>query len=198
MTKRIHLLVGIILILAALACNVSEEASETATPPTADAANVTPQTSGGSDLPQTHTDSALGIAFDYPEGWRIEGNPGDLIQVLSPPGSGNSPRPQGDGFPEDETKIEFIASNPNNPYSNIDEWIAFSEQPSQGPGGDLLFADTLTLPSGISAARGAFGTELDGSENPVLVIEHDGRLIIITGFGDTARFDEVVNTIRPS
>jgi hypothetical protein len=196
MNNRLYLFVGFALIVAALACNVSEDTSENTTLPTAE--NVTPLPSTSSDLPQTHTDSALGIAFDYPEGWRIEGNPGDLIQVFSPPGSGDNPRPQGDGFPEDETKVEFIANHPGNAYQTIDEWIAFSQQPSQGPGGDLLFSEKLTLQSGIPAARAAFGQQVDGSENPVLAIEHNGRLILITGFGDTARFDEIVNTIRPS
>jgi hypothetical protein len=182
---------GIFLLLAtSLACNISGSDSDEAPTPTQESA------SGTTSL--THTDASLGIAFDYPEGWRIEGTPGDLIQVFSPPGSGDNPRPQGDGFPEDETKIEFILSNPGNPYQNIDEWIAFSEQPSQGPGGSLISSEKLTLPSGIPAARGTFGNRPDGSETPTLVIEHNGRLIIITGFGDTTRFDEVVNTIRPA
>ena len=180
----------IFLLITALACNLSSDGSDDADTPS------TPTQESG--LPQTHTDADLGIAFDYPDGWRVEGTPGELIQVFSPPGSGDNPRPQGDGFPDDETKIEFIPSHPGNPFQTIDEWIAFSEQPSQGPGGSLVSSEKLTLPSGIPAARGTFGNRPDGSENPVLAIEHNGRLILITGFGDTTRFDEVVNTIRPS
>ena len=187
------------------ACSLNQEAFSTDTPPTDEPLTITvahtptpiPQMDTV-NLPLVHIDNGLGIEFNYPESWRIEGNPGDLIQLYSPPSNSPNPRPQGGGFPEDETKIEFIANHPGNPYQTLDEWITFQEQPQQGPGGQVLFIERVTLPSGILAVRSAFGQQLDGSEIPSLVIEHNGRLILIAGYGDTTRFDEVVNTIRPA
>jgi hypothetical protein len=148
------------------------------------------------DLTQTHIDMVLGMAFDYPSGWFIEGRPGELIQLYS-----ERVNQLGDsqGYPPDATKIEFIVGSERDVYQTIGDYLNFHRQPEHqnGPGGRMISEELVTLPSGFPAAKVSFTGGMAGDTIiPSMVVEVRGRLVHVTCYGDTSRFDEIIATLR--
>jgi hypothetical protein len=147
-----------------------------------------------SALPQTFIELQLGFMFDYPAGWRIDSVPGSLVQLYSHPEQASQPG-GGHGFPPDQTKIEFIPAHPGDGRQSIDEFLALEEMNSPGHGGTLSVLERLVLAGNIPAARIQY-TGGQAGDVPVMLVEVNGQLIQIAGYGDTARFDEIVRTLR--
>ncbi len=181
----------ILLVAATLsACNMNASSDGTAnTNPTAENSSLAQPLA---DLTETYTDSVLGFAVDYPAGWRVEARPGELIQIFSPvpPDYTPPPRSQGEGFPADQTKFEFIPQHPGDPRS-IEQVVADMQANQDTPSGAVASAQQITLPGGISGWR----VEME-SGIVSLILDVNGRILYASGYGDVSRFDEVMNTLR--
>lgn len=178
--------------LAACSLGTASQPSGVTEDTTANDESVTP----GADMTQIHTDDVLGISITYPAGWYVEGTAGSLIQIYSPQTNSTPlPRPQGGGFPSDRTKVEIIAGHPGDSRS-LDQQLADTRAQSDGPGGQLAWERPLELP-GMRAIRyqlvgGA------GGDVPAIIIDYNGQILHVAGYGDTTRFDEITSTLRPA
>jgi hypothetical protein len=179
------------------ACNLTPEAAPSAnatTPPESVTSSGSPVPAG--DLTQTHTDSLMGISFHYPAGWIIDGSnpPGDMIQLYSPTAMTPQPK-QGEGYSDDQTKIEFVKLPAGSPYSTIDGYIEFYQEGGDSTSGTLEVVNRMTLGGDIPAARLQFTGAMAGNV-PVVILELNGALVSVAGYGDVSRFDEVLGTLR--
>ncbi len=181
----------ILLVLATLsACNMGASSDGAANMnPTAGNSSLAPPLA---DLTETYTDSELGFAVDYPAGWRVEAQPGVLLQIFSPlpPDHTPQPRSQGEGFPADQTKLEFIPHHPGDARS-IEQVVADMQANRETPSGAVASAQQITLPDGISGWRVAMESGVVS-----LILDVNGRILYASGYGDLSRFDEVMNTVR--
>lgn len=182
----------LLLILSVAACNLNAEndtptATNTDVTATPDPAS-TPVT--GDTL--TYVDEEVGFAIDYPADWWIDAIPGNLLQIFSAgyaPGIGG-----GSGFPDDHTKVEIIPQHSGDSRS-LDEVLVDMRTVTAGPGGRMISETEVTLAGDITAHRLVF-SNMVSYEHPVLLAVINGRLLQVAGYGDTARFDEIVMTLR--
>jgi hypothetical protein len=184
-----------LLALLLAACNLTPEAASVITSVPAETSNTSASPAPGSDLTQTHTDTVLGIQFNYPAGWIIaDGNKeGDLIQLYSP--TALTPQPGRVDVTPDMTKIEFMRLTPQNPYSTVEQFIEFHKQPGGASGSMVAEVNRMTLGGDLPAARLLSRGGMAG-DVPIVVFEVGEELVSIAGYGDASRFDEIVGTIR--
>ena len=134
----------------------------------------------------TYRNTLVGFELNYPVGWLIdEAGDTDILwsQRLTGPGT--------EGIPGDIVKID-ISSEPNTTMT-LEELVA---RQKQGIAGDqILSEEELELASGLRAVRmqvSALG------DSVTLMAVVNGHPVVLTGFGDLSRFDEVARTLRPS
>ena len=181
----------VLIILSAAACSLnSENDTPTASDPVPTIENVSPTAIPSNTA--TYVDDVVGFAIDYPENWQVEATPGSLLQLFSPdyvPGVG------GDGFPADHTKIEIIPQHSGDPRS-LDEVLDAMRGEPDGPGGRVVSETAITLAGEVTGYRLAMDNMVS-DQQPVLLVVINGQLLQVAGYGDTARFDEIVLTLRP-
>ncbi len=130
--------------------------------------------------------NALGFEVDYPQGWIVD-ETGDTDIMWSEKLSG----PGHDGVPANVVKIDIV-TEPNTTLT-LEELVARQKQITVDANGKILLEETITLPSGIPAVRmGVSGF----SESVSLLAVIDGHPVMLVGYGDLTRFDEVANTLR--
>jgi hypothetical protein len=182
---------SILLIMAVglAACNLSATATKVPEPTAASDTGIDPVEN---TLTETHVDSELGLAIDYPAGWRIEGHPGELVQIFSPLPSNYTPHPGGEPFPADQTKIEIIPQHSGDSRS-IAQIIADLYTDVASRGDRIEVEEPQTLASGLEGMRLQYSTGI-----PLFLTEINAQILYVAGYGDVSRFNEIVNTLRPA
>lgn len=130
--------------------------------------------------------NALGFEVDYPQGWIVD-EAGDTDILWSKKQSG----PGHDGVPANVVKIDIVAE-PNTTLT-LEELLARQKQIIADGSGKILLEEAVTLPSGLPAVRmsvSGFG------ESIALLTVMDGHPVMLIGYGDLGRFDEVARTLR--
>ncbi len=133
-----------------------------------------------------YRNTTVGFEFGYPAGWVLdEAGDTDILWSQRPTAPGT------EGVPEDIVKIDI--SGESNTVMTLEELVA---RQKQGIASDQIRSEEeLTLPSGLRAVRmqvSAFG------DSVTLMTIINGHPVVLIGFGDLSRFDEVARWLRPS
>jgi hypothetical protein len=145
-----------------------------------------PSTTAPSNL-QTYRNDTIGFEVDYPRGWIVD-EAGDTDIMWSERLTG----PGHDGVPDNVVKID-ITTEPNTTMT-LEELVARQKQIIADNNGQTLLEEATTLPSSLKAVRlgvAGFG------DSVTLWTVINGHPVMLTGYGDLTRFDEVANTLRP-
>lgn len=174
-------------------CNLSSLPAAPQTQPTA----ISPTSEPAADLlTEEYADEQAGFALNYPAGWRVEPRPGEHVMLFSYPA--NHPLAVGgtEGVPPNLTKLDVILAHPGDPRS-IEQEIADYEANPNGPGGQLIARETVTLPSGISGYKLTFTGGMAGdAEIFSYLLRFGERKLYATAYGDTTLLDVIVATLR--
>jgi hypothetical protein len=149
---------------------------------------------GGFERSTTYVNPDAGYAVDYPAGWRILGEAVPEAAAYTIILQSFDPTVGGEPVPPDQAKLDFT-SCPNDPgCSTMDAMRARLEEQSLQDI-EILEEDFITLPSGLPAIRmQILGF---GGESSLLLTEIGGKGLQVSGFGDLAAFDPIVQTLRP-
>jgi hypothetical protein len=133
-----------------------------------------------------YRNTLVGFDLVYPAGWLLdEAGDTDILWSQRPTGPGT------EGVPGDVVKID-ISSEPDTTMT-LEELVA---RQKQGVTTDqILSEEELELPGGLRAVRmqvSALG------DSVTLMTVVNGHPVVLTGFGDLSRFDEVARTLQPS
>jgi hypothetical protein len=135
---------------------------------------------------EAYRNDAIHFEFDYPPGWIVdEGGDLDILwsEKLSGPGK--------DGVPANIVKIDIV-TEPNTTLT-LDELVARQKASIADNNGQVLSEEAVTLGSGLPAVR----MSVSGiSESLSLLAVINGHPVMLVGYGDLSRFDEVARTLR--
>jgi hypothetical protein len=135
---------------------------------------------------ETYRNDAIHFEIDYPPGWIVDEG-GDLDILWSEKVSG----PGQDGVPANIVKIDIV-TEPDTTLT-LEELVARQKQIIADSNGQVLLEEAITLGSGLPAVRmsvSGFGESIS------LLSVVDGHPIMLVGYGDLSRFDEVARTLR--
>lgn len=138
---------------------------------------------------QTYHNAAIGFELDYPIGWVIDTSSEAAGTVIL--WSKKVEGPGTDGVPADIVKIDIV--NPSIAVQSLDELVAWEKQSIADSSHTVLDEQPVQLPSGLAAVRmhvSGFG------EGLALLALVNGRPLIVAGYGDLSRFDDVARTLR--
>ncbi len=137
---------------------------------------------------QTYLNTTLGIEVDYPAGWMLESSRDDVILWFRCPA-----RVGIDGVPGDVAKIDI--SSELDSTLTLEELVARQKQGVAEVNGKILSEEEWTLAGGLRAVHMSVSAIGD---NVTLMTVVNGHPIVLTGFGDFSRFDEVARSLRLS
>ncbi len=135
---------------------------------------------------ETYRNDAISFEVDYPQGWIVD-EAGDTDILWSEKSSG----PGHDGVPTNIVKIDIV-TEPNTTLT-LEELVARQKQIIADNNGQVQLEESITLPSGLQAVRmlvSGFGESLS------LLTVINGHPVMLVGYGDLSRFDEVARTLR--
>jgi hypothetical protein len=135
---------------------------------------------------ETYRNDTIYFEVDYPQGWTVdEGGDLDIMWSEKPTGPGR------DGVPANIVKIDIV-TDPNTTMT-LDELVAQQKQVIADSNGQVLREEALTLGSGLPAVR----MSVSGfSESIALLSVVNGHPVMLVGYGDLSRFDELARTLR--
>lgn len=136
---------------------------------------------------QTYRNTTLGFEVDYPSGWLLESSGDGAIlwsKRLDRVGVG--------GVPADVAKIDFASESGST--LTLDELVARQKKGVAEVNGKILSEDEWTLAGGLRAVHMTVSAIGD---NVTLLTIINGHPVVLTGYGDMSRFDEVARTLRP-
>ncbi|CAG0929901.1 hypothetical protein TFLX_01473 [Thermoflexales bacterium] len=135
---------------------------------------------------ETYRNEAIRFEVDYPQGWIVDkSGDTDILWSEKPGGPGN------DGVPANVVKIDIV-TEPNTTLT-LEELLARQKQIIADSNGKVLLEEAITLPSGLPTVR--MGVSGFG-ESIALLAVIEGHPLILVGYGDLARFDDVAHTLR--
>ena len=135
---------------------------------------------------ETYRNDAIRFEVDYPQGWIVdEGGDLDILwsEKLAGPGQ--------DGVPPNIVKIDIV-TEPNTTMT-LEELVARQKQIIADNNGAVLMEEAITLPLGLPTVRMSV-SGFDESISVLAVI--NGHPVMLVGYGDLSRFDEVARTLR--
>jgi hypothetical protein len=135
---------------------------------------------------QTYHNDAISFEVDYPQGWIVdEADDTDILwsEKLSGPGH--------DGVPANIVKIDIV-TEPSATLT-LEELVARQKQIIADSNGQILLEEAITLGSGLPAVR--MGVSGFGESISLLAVIN-GHPVMLVGYGDLSRFDEVARTLR--
>jgi hypothetical protein len=135
---------------------------------------------------ETYRNDAIYFEVDYPQGWIVDEG-GDLDIMWSEKLSG----PGQDGVPANIVKIDIV-TEPNT-TTTLDELVARQKAIIADSNGKVLLEEAITLENGLAAVRmsvSGFGESIS------LLTVINGHPVMLVGYGDLSRFDEVARTLR--
>jgi hypothetical protein len=135
---------------------------------------------------ETYRNDAISFEVDYPQGWIVdEGGDLDIMWSEKPSGPGQ------DGVPPNIVKIDIV-TEPNATLT-LDELVARQKQIIADSNGQVLLEEAITLENGLPVVRmGVSGF----AESISLLAVIKGHPVMLVGYGDLSRFDEVARTLR--
>ena len=142
-----------------------------------------------------YTDSRIGFTFSYPDGWTLIA-PADVTDAVAYSYTIQSFEPTtggGEGFPDDETKIDILV----NASETVDSLDSIRERLSQDEAsGNLTIEheERVTLEGGIEALV-IHGTGFQGGEFVGIYTIINGHEVGMTGFGDEQAIMQVANSL---
>lgn len=144
-------------------------------------------------LTDSYVDEEFGYALEIPANWyisdRISNPPPDrLTRTISsffPAGPGPTPENQ---F---MIRIEVVDTG----GADIDTWVAEEEAALAGVPAVPVFDEWRDLPGGLRAYRVQRRWDAEQMEWAYLYAVVNGRGVLLVGTGDTARFDDIANTL---
>ena len=148
---------------------------------------ITPEPISAPPTLQTYRNTAYGVEVDYPAGWIIESSgDGAILWSKQPVKIGVG------GVPADIAKIDL--GGELGTTVTLDELVARQKQGVAEVNGKILSEEELTLAGGLRAIRMSVSAMDD---NVTLMTVVNGHPVVLTGYGDVSRFDEVARTLRP-
>jgi hypothetical protein len=135
---------------------------------------------------ESYLNDTIHFEFDYPPGWIVdEGGDTDILWSEKPSGPGH------DGVPSNIVKIDIV-TEPNT-TTTLEELVARQKQIIADSNGKVLVEEEMTLGSGLPAVRlGVSGF----ADSVALLSVINGHPVMLVGYGDLGRFDEVARTLR--
>jgi hypothetical protein len=135
---------------------------------------------------ETYRNDAISFEVDYPQGWIVdEGGGLDILWSKKLTGPGQ------DGVPTNIVKIDIV-TEPNTTMT-LEELVARQKQIIADSNGKVLLEEAITLPLGLPVVRmGVSGL----GESVSLLAVINGHPVMLVGYGDLSRFDEVARTLR--
>jgi hypothetical protein len=135
---------------------------------------------------ETYRNDAINFEVDYPQGWIVdEGGDLDILWSEKPGGPGR------DGVPENIVKIDIV-TEPNTTLT-LDELVARQKAIIADSNGQIQLEEAVLLSGTLPAVR----MLVSGiSESLSLLAVIDGHPVMLVGYGDLSRFDEVARTLR--
>ena len=135
---------------------------------------------------QTYRNLAYGVEVDYPAGWIVESSgDGAILWSKQPDRVGVS------GVPADVAKIDLGGELGST--VTLDELVARQKKGVAEVNGKILSEEEWTLANGLRAVRMSASAIGD---NVALLTVVNGHPVVLTGYGDVSRFDEVARTLR--
>ena len=135
---------------------------------------------------ETYRNDAIHFEVDYPQGWIVdEGGDTDILwsEKSSDPGHG--------GVPANIVKIDIV-TEPNTTLT-LDELVARQKQIIADSNGQVQLEEAVLLSGTLPAMRMLVSGM---SESLSLLAIIDGHPVMLVGYGDLSRFDEVARTLR--
>ncbi|HTP08735.1 MAG TPA: hypothetical protein VMP08_10815 [Anaerolineae bacterium] len=135
---------------------------------------------------ETYRNDAIHFEIDYPPGWIVEeSGDTDILWSEKPIGPGH------DGVPNNVVKIDIV-TEPNT-TTTLEELVQRQKQIIADSNGKVLLEEPVTLGSGLPAVRiGVSGI----ADSVILLAVINGHPVMLVGYGDLGRFDEVACTLR--
>ena len=135
---------------------------------------------------EAYRNDAIHFEIDYPQGWIVdEGGDTDILWSEKPNGPGH------DGVPANVVKIDIV-TEPNT-TTTLDELVARQKQIIADNNGQVQLEEAVLL-SRYPARRADAGVRLGESVSLLAII--DGHPVMLVGYGDLSRFEEVARTLR--
>ena len=135
---------------------------------------------------ETYRNNTIYFEVDYPQGWIVdEGGDLDILWSEKPTGPGH------DGVPANIVKIDIV-TEPNTTLT-LEELVAQQKAIIADSNGQVLLEEAMTLGNGLPAVR----MSVSGfAESIALLSIVNGHPVMLVGYGDLSRFDEVARTLR--
>ena len=135
---------------------------------------------------ETYRNDTINFEVDYPEGWIVD-EAGDTDILWSEKSSG----PGHDGVPTNIVKIDIVTES--NATTTLEELVQRQKQIIADNNGKVLLEEAITLPSGLPAVRMGVSGFADSIALLTVINQHP---VMLVGYGDLSRFDEVARTLR--
>jgi len=136
----------------------------------------------------TYTDPLIGYSIDYPESWYLQAEPGGLASFTSFPllqhGTG--------GLSPSQAKIDLAPIKPSQ-CKSLSQLVEEARQEESV----ILWEQQWSLAEDIPAVRMQRNSEVFG-ESALLLTVINSHCINVSGMGDTALFDAIIASLRPS
>jgi hypothetical protein len=186
-TLRLFLLLALVGLIAA--CNLANTPQPPA-PIVNETTEVAPPDTSNTFI-TIYTDTVIGFAFNYPDGWTAQGEQGGFAMLYS---YQPNPNDGGEGIAEGKSKMDFILLPAGTTLDSAVSDQKRQQEPAVEPT-VIEREERITLLSGVQAVRLQVNSTRIG-ETPVLFADINGRVLMIVGYGDSSLFDAIVGTLR--
>jgi hypothetical protein len=165
--------------------------SDTAPAPTEAAPN--PKLPAASFESQPYINETAGFALDIPTGWTVNemvvGDRGTQVQFLSAPELAEAPV-----VPEGATRLNATIYQWD-PKNDLGAFVAQQKTAWESSGITILEEEQLVLEQGLPAVR--FQVQAPDAELILLMAALGDQYLVLSGEGDLALVDEIVQRLRP-
>ena len=160
--------------------------------------------SGNAPAPEavlTYRDDVGGFEIDYPASWSlVDVTPQIKQESLGYSVTLSSWKPQepgGQGIPEGGSKVDVGVTKGGAATPDAAAELRRGEITAADPGSQIVFEEPWDLPGGLTATHWTI-QPANGDAIEELVTAIDGNLIIVSGYGDLALFEQTASTLRPA
>ena len=135
---------------------------------------------------ETYRNDAIHFEIDYPPGWIVdEAGDTDILWSEKPSGPGHG------GVPTTIVKIDIV-TEPNTTLT-LDELVARQKQIIADSNGQVQLEEAVLLSGTLPAVRMLVSGMSESLSLLAIIDEHP---VMLVGYGDLSRFDEVARTLR--
>jgi|GEM_PF-904360 len=155
-------------------------------------ASVATETPGAPITWATHRDGEIGYALDYPADWYVRGGSGAVAVLTSfePDEAGHG------GIAADQTKIDILVVDEVPEDQSELQALQDLIDEAETEASRVVRQEQWPLAGDLPATRLQIESESVGEVALLLTVMH-GRDLVLAGYGDLTRFDEIACTLRP-